>query len=247
MTASNRVSQLKEMISLEEKRAQLQKQLASLDEQLAHIQGELYGSAGASKQAKGGAAKAKAAPAEAGRKGRGALREQILEALQAAGARGATVQELSSLLGTKTANIHSWFSTNAKKISGIKKIGEARYALNGAAAKAAKAEKAGKPAKAPKAAKAPKTAKAATAPKAAKIAAAPKARGQKGPAKRGELKERILDVLTKAGESGITIKDLSDELGVKYKNLYIWFVTTGKRISGIEKAGPARYRLMPAK
>lgn len=57
------------------------------------------------------------------------------------------------------------------------------------------------------------------------------------------MKEAILQELKKAGAEGVAIKDLSNKLGVKYKNLYIWFVTTGKRTPGVEKAGPARYRL----
>lgn len=114
--------------------------------------------------------------------------------------------------------------------------------------KAAAAPKA-KKAAAPKASKAPK---ATSAPKAAKSvkAAAPKAaKGSKpltGPARRGELKELVLGHLREAGSEGVTIKELSDATGAKYKNLYIWFVTTGKRLGGIEKVGPARYRLVEA-
>jgi hypothetical protein len=61
--------------------------------------------------------------------------------------------------------------------------------------------------------------------------------------KRGELKARILGALRQAGNNGITIKELSEKLDSKYKNVYIWFVTTGKRISGIKKIGLARYKL----
>jgi hypothetical protein len=60
---------------------------------------------------------------------------------------------------------------------------------------------------------------------------------------RGALKERILQVLRAAGSSGSTIRELSEKLGVKSANLYVWFNGTGKNIAGIRKIGPAKYRL----
>lgn len=284
MTA-HRISQLKEIIALEEKRTDLQSKIATLEAKIAELQGTLYGGS----KSKDRAGKSVAAGT---RKGRGALREEILEVLIAAGTKGAGVQEIAGHLGTKAANIHSWFSTNAKKVKGLKKVGEARYALQGAApaaaiakpakvAKPAKAEKATKPAKAEKpakpakatkpakaakpakpakvakATKPAKAAKPAKATKAAKTEKAPKVEAPKveapkaskksaarRPAKRGELKDQILDILKTAGSEGVTIKDLSDKLNVKYKNLYIWFVTTGKRIEGVQKVSPARYALI---
>lgn len=215
MTA-NRISQLREIIALEEKRAELQDKIDAIEAKIAALQSALYGGKKTGKRA-----------AKPQRKGRGALREEILEVLVAAGSKGISVQELATHLNTKAANIHSWFSINAKKIKGLKKIGEARYALNASAAeKVAKAAKAAKEA-------AQKSAKAAPARKAARR-----------PAKRGELKAQILATLKAAGSKGITIKDLSEKLNVKYKNLYIWFVTTGKRVAGIRKVAPARYALV---
>lgn len=242
-TPNNRIAYLREMIALEEKRAVLQGQIAELDSKLAQLQGEYGGGAEAAvaavpvavKRGRGrpaGKAAPVAAPAPSGRKGRGALREQILQALSAAGPEGITVQELATLLSTKTTNIHSWFSTNAKKISGLKKVGEAKYALNGGGA-AAPAKRGPKPK-----AEAPVKEKAAPAAKPAKAA-----KGKRGGSRRGEMKEQIIAELRNAGDEGITIKDLADKLGANYKNVYIWFVTTGKRIPGIEKVGPARYKL----
>ena len=63
---------------------------------------------------------------------------------------------------------------------------------------------------------------------------------------RGQLKEQILNELKSAGATGITIKDLAAKLNANYKNVYIWFVTTGKRIAGIKKVGPAQYKLEAA-
>lgn len=254
----------------------MQSKIKALDEKIAQLQRELHGG---KKQARGAAKQVNASQVVvSGRKGRGALKEEILEVLAAAGPGGIGVREIAVHLGVKPANIHSWFSTNAKKISGLKKVGEARFALSGsaAAALAKKGDKAGKPApaagkaKTAKPAKAVKPAKAgkigrtgkaakpvapkaaAKAAKATKAAKAPKVRAARGenlnrePAKRGELKNRIVAELKKAGEAGVTIKDLSAKTKTKYKNLYIWFVTTGKRIAGIEKVGPARYRLKAA-
>jgi hypothetical protein len=241
MTITN---QLKSIISLGEKRSSLLNKISVLDEKIAKLQRELLG---ASKEARGAAPQVTKGPKviAGGRKRRGALREQILETLDAVGEKGITVRDLAARLGTKPANIHSWFSTNAKKIRGLKKTGEAQYTLiGGAAAKATSATKAAKPAKAIKAPKAPKAPKAAKVAAPARKAGRPAAvKGAKAPAKRGELKNQILAELKKAGNTGITIKDLSDKVNTKYKNLYIWFVTTGKRIPGIEKVGPAQYRL----
>ncbi|MEI6350452.1 MAG: hypothetical protein WCP06_05030 [Verrucomicrobiota bacterium] len=232
-TSHSRIANLKEMIALEEKRAVLESQIAGLDQRLAALQSELYGAASVKPVP---APKLKDKPAAKGqRKRRGALRGQILEALQAAGPKGVAVLDLAKMLGTKPANIHSWFSVNFKKTSGLKKVGAAQYALNGGPAPKAVAPKAAAPKKA---------GRPAIKAKAGRPAA--KAKSGKASTGRGELKNQILDELKKAGDAGITIKDLSEKLGAKYKNLYIWFVTTGKRIAEIKKVGPARYKLQAA-
>ena len=247
-TTNTRIGHLKEMITLEEKRAALESQITGLDQRLAVLQSELYGSSATK-------AKAKAAPIKVARKQRGALKGQILETLQAAGPKGVAVLDLARMLGTKPANIHSWFSVNFKKIANLKKVGAAQYALNGGApaaapkaapaVKTAKPKKAGKkPVKVVKAPKAAKPAEAVKAPKAVKTAR--KVKAGKASTGRGELKSQILDALKGAGEQGMTVKDLSEKLGAKYKNLYIWFVTTGKRTPGIKKVGPAKYSLQAA-
>jgi len=56
-----------------------------------------------------------------------------------------------------------------------------------------------------------------------------------------KLKEQILKALTSAGSSGITVKELSNKLKVKPGNVFSWFYTTGKKISGIKKVGEAKY------
>ena len=64
-----------------------------------------------------------------------------------------------------------------------------------------------------------------------------------GVGKRGALKESIIAELKSAGESGISIKELSEKLNVKSANLHAWFGSTGKKLEGLSKIGPAKYRL----
>ena len=61
-------------------------------------------------------------------------------------------------------------------------------------------------------------------------------------AKRGKrLKAPLLKALSAAGSSGITVKELAAKLKVKPGNIFSWFYTTGKKISGIKKVGEAKY------
>ena len=58
------------------------------------------------------------------------LKEPLLKALKAAGASGVKVKDLATQLKVKPGNIFSWFYTTGKKIKGITKVGEAKYALS---------------------------------------------------------------------------------------------------------------------
>lgn len=62
-------------------------------------------------------------------------------------------------------------------------------------------------------------------------------------AKRGALKAKILGALRSAGKKGLTIRELSSKLDVRNANLYVWFNGTGRKVSGLRKIGPAKYRL----
>ena len=70
---------------------------------------------------------------KAARKGRKSkrLKEPLLKALSAAGSSGIKVKDLAAHLKVKPGNIFSWFYTTGKKIKGIKKVGEAKYAYTG--------------------------------------------------------------------------------------------------------------------
>ena len=72
------------------------------------------------------AAKAKGRKAKRGKR----LKEPLLKALSAAGATGITVKDLATKLKVKPGNIFSWFYTTGKKIKGINKVGEAKYAYS---------------------------------------------------------------------------------------------------------------------
>jgi hypothetical protein len=69
----------------------------------------------------------KAMPGRKGKRGK-RLKEPLLKALTAAGAGGIKVKDLAAQLKVKPGNIFSWFYTTGKKIKGIKKVGEAKYA-----------------------------------------------------------------------------------------------------------------------
>ncbi len=136
MALSNLSStQLAQLISLVKEKEVLQ---AKLDEVVSSIQSLESGSAVPAKRGRkpGRPANVKTAgaktPAEkesAGKRGK-RLKEPLLKALTAAGASGITVKELAAKLKVKPGNIFSWFYTTGKKIKGISKVGEAKYALS---------------------------------------------------------------------------------------------------------------------
>lgn len=75
-----------------------------------------------------------------------------------------------------------------------------------------------------------------------------KATGTKGPriakgprAKRGVLKDTIIQLLKAAGKEGISVKDLATKTGVKGANIHAWFFTTGKKIKEIKKVGKSTH------
>lgn len=220
---NSRVQSLKEMLVLVEKRAALLGQLDAIDQRMSALKDSVLAggpvSAAGNSMASPGA-KTRGRPPGSKNAGagasRGTHREKIMAALEAAGAAGVRVKELAAAMSTKAVNIHSWFHSNLKRIPSIQKIAGGHYRLaTGAKVPAAKA------APAPKA------------PKAGK-------RGKGG--KRGAVTAAILEHLTAAGPAGIKVADLAAKMGADYKNVYIWFATTGKK-RGVVKIAPATYRL----
>ncbi len=62
------------------------------------------------------------------KKRRTALKTSLLSKLEAAGKAGLTVKELAASLGAKPATVYAWFYTTGKKVSGIRKVGKAKFA-----------------------------------------------------------------------------------------------------------------------
>jgi len=217
---SPRIVHLKSLLALEEKRTALQEQIDDIEQQILSIRDQILGEAPSTV-----AKVVRKIAAKGGRAQRGALKAQIIAALESAGHAGVRVAELAETLGTKAANLHAWFHATAKRMPSIVKVAGGHYRLNGSSSNGTKAT-------ATPATKAPKTTKV-------------KAKGRKGAgkAKRGALSENVMAVLSEAGSNGISIKDLSDKVGSNYRNVAVWFATTGKKNPKIKKVAPATYKL----
>lgn len=112
-------AQLNQIARLIAKKETLLTRLVKIDAELAKFEGGPLAVA----------ASVKAAGTRKARKGGVKLKDSILKALAAAGAKGVKVGDLAKKLGVKPGNVFSWFYTTGKKNSAIKKVGEARYAL----------------------------------------------------------------------------------------------------------------------
>lgn len=52
---------------------------------------------------------------------------------------------------------------------------------------------------------------------------------------RGDLKQAVLDVLSKAGPKGIRVAEIAAAIGSKPTNIFTWFNSTGKNVAGLKK------------
>lgn len=135
---------LRKLLSLTEQKEALQGKLASIDAEIAAL---TTGKAVA-KRAAGSPAAAPKSPGRGKRGRRGALKEQILSILAAAGDSGARVRDIADQLGINPQNIHVWFSSTGKKLAEIARVDAGHYRLQGVAAPAeAPAKSAKSPAK----------------------------------------------------------------------------------------------------
>ncbi len=113
MSQSLSSASLRNLLGLAEKRERLQQELAKIKQ-------EIYSKVNGSNVPKPTGKKAFTPKAKSGKKGRrGAVKEKILAALQAAGSKGIGVTELSPQLGIKSQNLHAWFATTGKTIKGF--------------------------------------------------------------------------------------------------------------------------------
>ena len=124
---SPRIVHLKSLLALVEKRAVLQREIDELHGQITTVRNQLFDESPAAAVAHTPARKVVAK----GRAQRGALKAQILAALETAGHTGVRVTELAESLGTKAANLHAWFHATAKRIPSIVKVAGGHYRLNG--------------------------------------------------------------------------------------------------------------------
>ena len=131
MSFSNLSSaQLARLIGLVKKKEALQAKLENIDAELSALE---TGKAAPKKRGRKPGRPPGSVSKVVGRKGRKSkrLKEPLLKALAAAGSSGVKVKDLAAQLKVKPGNIFSWFYTTGKKIKGIKKVGEARYAYAG--------------------------------------------------------------------------------------------------------------------
>ena len=222
--SNTRIALYREAMDLESKRAALQAEIDQVTSRLTNIHGQLFTGEGSTTTTTTPSRPSPAgipAPSRRsrGRSGRGELKAKVLQALSAAGSSGVRVKELANALGTKAANIYSWFQSATKRMPQIKKVGEAHYRLEGSL---------------------PESSLAAPAPKPARRG---RHKSTRPHSKRGELAARILEAMKAAGKQGIKVRELAALLGVNPKNLFIWFATTGKKNKAIKKTGEGQYRL----
>ena len=217
--ANPRIESLKELIVLEEKRIAIQGQLDAIEARIAVVKDSIFtGSPITSSSASASSPKVRAVGRPPGSKnsGKGGARGTYREYIMSAleAAGEAGVQVKELALAMKTKPVN----IHSWFHSNIKRIPSIKKITGGhyrlaGGAKAVAAAKAAKPAK-----------------------------GRKT-GKRGALRASIMEHLKTAGAGGIKIADLADKLGAKYKNVYIWFATTGKKNPNIQRIAPATYQL----
>ena len=61
--------------------------------------------------------------------------------------------------------------------------------------------------------------------------------------RRGGLRKVILAQLTRAGKTGLKIKDLAGKMNIQRQRLDTWFYQNIKKIRGLRKVGPGHYHL----
>jgi len=61
--------------------------------------------------------------------------------------------------------------------------------------------------------------------------------------RRGGLRKVILAQLSRAGKTGLKIKDLAEKMNIQRQRLDTWFYQNLKKIRGLRKVGPGHYHL----
>ena len=122
-------STLKQLVRLSERKEALMAQIQEIDREMIRVQHKFgIPSREGDQPAPVTVSRAPGGPVRR-RSKRGALKERILRTLRSAGKKGATVSELSKNLKVPSANLYVWFNGTGRSVSGIKKIGVAKYQL----------------------------------------------------------------------------------------------------------------------
>jgi hypothetical protein len=120
---------LKQLVRLSERKEALMAQIQGIDREMIRVQNRFgIPSRESDERAPVTVSRAPGATPRPRRK-RGALKEKILRSLQTAGKKGTTIGELSKKLKVPSANLYVWFNGTGRSVSGIKKIGVAKYQL----------------------------------------------------------------------------------------------------------------------
>lgn len=222
---NQRIESLKELLILEQQRAQLQIELDTVIRKITALQLSLF--ATSSKVFSSGTPFQHTSSAllhapRARRMPRGELRRHMLEALRNAGKDGVEVRALSARLKIKSVNIHSWFHSAIKKHSQIRKLAPGRYLLEGDLHF---------PIPSPY--------------QHASTSANEFSHRQIARSKRGEVSKQIFQILQQAGQTGVSVREISARIGSHYRNVHVWFSSTGKKNFKIERVSRGVYRLAP--
>src|SRR4051794_39609207 len=198
MTSQNpRIIRLKELMELEERRAEIQGELETLVNRMSALRDSLFDDSGLPASFNGGGGSSIGAARRGGRTprmGRGELKSQVVNALTAAGSNGVRVADLARELGIKPVNVHSWFHSAMRRYPEIKKLDRGMYRMEGPFSGTLD-----QPASSSASARAPRAAK--------------PGRSTAPHSKRGELSKRILSELTAAGQKGVNVKELAAKIG----------------------------------
>jgi hypothetical protein len=120
---------LRELVKLSERKEALMAQIQNIDREMLRLESKHGNPSSDGKKAPLVLSNARQVKNRRPRSERGALKEKILRALRATGKRGATIGELSRKLDVPSNNLYVWFHTTGKNVSGLKKIGTAKYRL----------------------------------------------------------------------------------------------------------------------
>ena len=224
-TSNQRIEALRQLMELEQRRSMLQTELDEIFVKSEALQSEIFNQTPQTgvRLTVANAYGSDFSGQRVRRMGRGELRLQIVESLRAAGEKGVLVKELSTLLRMKSVNIHSWFHSAIQRFPQIKKAGPGRYVLDGEL-------------------HLPELPASLNHGRARNESTA--GGGRRPRSKRGEITRLINQSLELAGPGGISVQELAARIGANYRNVHVWFSSTGKKNPLIEKVGRGKYRLV---